>query len=98
MIKFIKDTSKEAKNKTEKADYKFDGVYFENTEKIGAFPPIINLKNAIKQDNNLYKKDCTQILENQYPQLFEFMKTHKERFDNFYKLDINASLTFEQDI
>lgn len=32
-------------------DYTFDGVYFENVEKIGDFPLIINLKNAIKQEN-----------------------------------------------
>ena len=32
-------------------NYRFDGEYFENIEKIGAFPPIINLKNAIKQEN-----------------------------------------------
>lgn len=33
---------------TKKDDYTFDGVYFENIEKIAAFPPITNLKNAIK--------------------------------------------------
>ena len=34
-----------------KTDYTFDGKYFENIEKIGAFQPIINLKNAIQQEN-----------------------------------------------
>ena len=29
------------------SNYTFDGIFFENLETIGAFPPIINLKNAI---------------------------------------------------
>ena len=53
-----------------KADYTFDGVYFENIEKIGAFPQIINLKNAIKQENKKEEQECTKILENQHPQLY----------------------------
>lgn len=32
------------------ADYTFDGLYFENIEKVGVFPLIINLKNAIQQN------------------------------------------------
>ena len=32
-----------------KANYTFDGVYFENIEKIGDFPFIIKLKNLIKE-------------------------------------------------
>lgn len=76
-----------------KADYTFDAVYFENIEKIGAFPKITNLKNAIKQNNQQETRDCTTILKNQHPQLFKFMKLHKENFDDFFKLDNNALLT-----
>ena len=35
-------------NNDKKADYVLDGIYFENIEKIGAFPAITNLKKAIK--------------------------------------------------
>lgn len=38
-------------NRDFKADYTFDGVNFENIEKIGVFPLIINLKNALQQNN-----------------------------------------------
>jgi hypothetical protein len=34
-----------------KSDYTFDGVYFESIEKIGSFQPIVNLKNAKKEEN-----------------------------------------------
>lgn len=47
----------------------FDGKYFENIEKIGAFPPIINLKNAIKHNNEKERKKCAKILQNEHPQL-----------------------------
>jgi hypothetical protein len=45
----------------------FDGIFFENIEKIGAYPPIINLKNAIKQNNQKEIRDCKNILKNQHP-------------------------------
>ena len=56
-----------------KGDYTFDSVYFESIEKIGAFPLIINLKNAIKQENLEDKIKCFTILKNQHPQLNQFM-------------------------
>jgi hypothetical protein len=64
-------------------DYTFDGVYFENVEKIGDFPLIINLKNAIKQENKKEQEQCEMILKNQHPQLNEFMLKHEENFKNF---------------
>lgn len=82
--------------KTFKADYTFDGVYFENIDKIGAFLPIINLKNVIKQNNQKERNDCNMILRNQHPQLFEFMKKHRKSFENFFKPDNNALLTLLQ--
>ena len=71
----------------------FDGKYFENIESIGAFPPIINLKNSIKQENEEQINECLSILENDYPQLYEFMMKNKESFTNFFKLHNNALLT-----
>ena len=41
-----------------KNDYTFDGKYFENIEKIGAFQPIIKLKNALKQGNKEEINEC----------------------------------------
>ena len=76
-----------------KADYTFDGKYFENIESIGAFPPIINLKNAIKQENEDERKRCNKILKNKHPQLFAFMLKHKESFHEFCNRDNNALLT-----
>ena len=50
--KIMLDFNNYVKSKlNKKADYTFDGVYFESIEKIGAFQQIVNLKNAIKQDN-----------------------------------------------
>ena len=66
------------------ADYTFDGVYFENIEKIGTFQQIINLKNAIKQENEEEIEECTTILENQYPQLYQFIMKHKDSFNYFF--------------
>ena len=61
-------------SKSEKnADFTFDGVYFENIAKIGAFPPIINLKNARKQSERKVYDDCIRIIKNEHPQLLEFM-------------------------
>lgn len=76
-----------------KADHTFDGLYFENIEKIGDFPPIINLKNANQRENEEYKTKCKSILENQHPQLYEFMLKHEESFENFFKLNNNGLLT-----
>ena len=47
----------------------FDGKYFENIESLGAFPPIINLEIAIKQENKEQLDECVTILANQHPQL-----------------------------
>lgn len=48
-----------------KADYTFDGEYFESIEKIGVFSPIVNLKNAIKQNlNGVEHMNCEKILKN----------------------------------
>ena len=77
----------------DKVDYTFDGKYFENIETIGAFTPIINLKNAIKQENEEELNECLTILDNQHPQLWEFVLEHEESFDNFFKLQNNALLT-----
>jgi len=46
--KLIKSDSSINSDNILKTDYTFDGKYFENIEKIGAFQPIINLKNAIQ--------------------------------------------------
>ena len=61
-----------------KADYTFDGKYFENRESIGNFQLIINLKNAIKQENEEELNECVMILENQHP---KFMFKHEDSFD-----------------
>ena len=44
------------------ADYTFDGINFENIEKIGDFPPIINLKNARKQNKRKEYDDCISLI------------------------------------
>ena len=79
------------------ADYTFDGINFENIEKIGDFPPIINLKNARKTNKRKEYDDCISLIQERYPQLFEFMKKHKESFNNFFKLDNNALLSLENE-
>jgi hypothetical protein len=61
----------------------FDGQYFLNIEKIGAFTPIKNLKKSIKQNNLQQTRNCTIYIKTQYPQLFEFMKNHKVSLGNF---------------
>jgi len=76
-----------------KGDYTFDGVYFENIEKIGAFPPIINLKNALKLNNGKERYDCVTILKNHHPQLYQFMNKHIQSFEIFFELHNNALLT-----
>lgn len=81
---------------SKKVDYTFDGVYFENIEKIGTFPPIINLKNSIKQRNEEEKEICFMFLENHHPQLCEFMVENTENFSNFFKLNNNVLLTLKQ--
>jgi hypothetical protein len=86
------------KNNKKKPDYTFDGVYFENIEKIGAFPPIINLKNAMQEINSNIKeiRSCRNILKNEHPQLFEFTLKHNQSFKKFFKLHNNAFLTLEE--
>jgi len=83
----------ENENSENKADYTFDGVYFENIEKIGAFSPIINFKNAIKQENDEKQNECVKILENQHPQLYTFLLKYEKSFMKFFELDNNALLT-----
>ena len=78
-------------------NYTFDGKYFENIEAIGVFPPIINLKKAIKQENKEEINECLTILNNQHPQLYEFMLKHKESFNNFFQLHNNALLTVSEE-
>jgi hypothetical protein len=79
-----------------KGDYTFDGKYFENIEKIGAFPHIIYLKNAIKQENEKEQKECATILKNQHPQLCEFIMKHTDSFEKFFESDNNALLTLKE--
>ena len=76
----------------------FDGLGFENIEKIGTFPLIINLKNAIKQENEEDKNKFYMILKNQHPQLYEFILKHEEKFENFYKMDNDALLSLKKSI
>lgn len=76
-------------------DYTFDGIYFENIEKIGDFKQIIKLKNATKQGNEEESKECLTNLKNKNPQLFEFILKHGESFKNFFELDNNALLTLK---
>ena len=43
-------------------DYTFNGKYFKNIEAIGTFPPIINLKKAIKEDDKRKTIQCVMFL------------------------------------
>jgi hypothetical protein len=62
LCKDVVSTNENIKNK---ANYTFNGKYFENIETIGDFPPIINLKNSIKQENEEEINECLTILKNQ---------------------------------
>ena len=42
--------------------------------------------------------EYTKILENQHPQLYEFMLKHKASFVNFFKLHNNALLTLNEEV
>ena len=64
-----------------KSDYIFDEIDYESIEKIGVSLPIINLKNAIKQENKRKQEECYTIIKNQHPQLYEFMLKNKNSFN-----------------
>ena len=91
-----KQTLKKSEITKNSDNYTFDGKYFENIETIGVFSPIINLKNAVKQENEEENKKCVKILENDHPQLQEFMNKNFKSFDNFFKLHNNALLTLTE--
>lgn len=62
--------------------YSFDGLNFENISKISLMSHILDLKEAIIRGDSQRQKDSSNILKNDYPQLYEFMRKQRKSFEN----------------
>jgi hypothetical protein len=72
--------------------YTFDGMHFENIEKLAASSQIQNIKIAFNQSNKEDFNKQYDTISRDSPELYSFMEKNSSCFENYIRGDNDASL------